>query len=1591
MAVKASATITLFDIVDIDSVTIYYLLQSSTANPPAKPTTDNPGGSWSTTEPTYTEGSTNTLYTVTKTKYSDGTFEYTPVSKSSSYEAAKAAYNKAVNAQNTANNAQEGVDAIPSYIASRGENLVTNGTALLGNNRNFSHFTYDGSDTYGAGGCFKYIGRNAAGTNYSTDEFIPVDISDSYILTYYIKTDHSECKFYDMLLMYDIDKNPILDHTVLYVTNTLTTLSQELKNGDTVIHLTDVSNFRNQNGNYSRKLIFWDYKNSFGYQYEPETYSRNVYGTYNDPLWENETDSIDYENNTITLRKPWAWGTKPVGTKLSQGNNGATNEYLNSYYSLTPDTWTKKVGYMSSNRFRKGTAFVKINWYLNWNSTDNRTTKISTVSLTKNPSISNTIKSVDVEYYLSTSSSTITGGSWSTTAPTWVDGKYMWSRQKITYANNSVETKNQTCIAGAKGSTGVTGTGVTSITEEYYLSTSKTTQTGGSWTTTPPTWSNGKYIWTRSKIIYNNPTSTSYTTPVCSSEWEAVNEIKVGGTNLIKNGSGKYKKGFFNNFVYNDNNELEVIWDLVADASTTHYASTSLTNGFVIPINKYEPGEVYTWSYDIMYLEYTGVTQIGEKAIGQRYTTGGQQNWQRVTEHDLPIGSSYELNIWYHIVRQVIIPTTNYPQTGAGIQETLRIGYKSESGGRIRFRLKNVKLEHGNIETDWSPAPEDTEETIQSLNTYVDQVKDNLQNQIDGAIQFWNGENIPTLNNYPASSWTTETERINHIADIYTVIQDVNGELKQGKGYRFDKVNNNWVWVEITDNELSAVQALATSKAKVFVVQPTAPYNIGDLWLKDNKLYKCKTAKDASGSYSLSDWELATDYTNDDLANQVQTNLNNLQVGGRNLLLGTSESFNNNDMTYSYGYWDIAKSTFKHGIDLEPNEEYILSFDWKIDWNTDEEITKERYYVSVGVGELITTMDQDVIIDQYVTYNSDIKMFNTTSNMSLNYEDIDKTGGSEELHFIPTAAQLANYNKFAMRLARTSVQSSSNTPTITIENLKLEKGTKKTDWSPAPEDIDADIDTSNSNIKDLDELLNGINEQGGLISQITDIQQTMAEEFQAVKDRYDAAMAVLENSIVSTIKSIGGSNILHNSVGYNNLEFWNTSTQNKISTYQNDELSLSGSEFILKGGALMWQEVNIQSGMKYNLSCKIKHDTFNTPDTISIKIIQNDPDNTTLELLGVTTQYLDWMSIEVQTRDENNNLISGFIPKPLTTKLKIELSCGGNDNTELFEITDLFLTIGESTIWSGHPDEIYGKEHLLDATGLTLKNLNTNKYARLTSTSLSLLSEYTTIAEISEQRLLSQNGIFLKGYQLGDETKGQPPLKTVRIDENNIIEYVVSLPPTPAVINYTDISIIEIESEDAGENSVDESFSTESGTEIDVVSLSYANMATFITDINDGIENGSEINLGDLINNIQGLSENLSGQYVTYSLDGDDYISDTDDINDNSVLSSFKVISKPLAFGYADEDNYILSDLNNNYLIDYMSIQNDLLIGLGYGDISNLYIMILDPKGSPNYYQIFSIDNLNEIGEFYPYQGIAGLFSISMQGIIVILEDISNT
>ena len=133
MAVKARGQVTLAVTVDVSSVTRWYLLQASTLSTPAKPTASPPGGSWAATEPTYAEGSTNSLYTCDLTTFSDATWAYSDVSLSTSYEAAKAAYNKAVAAANAAATTEQHfwADADGAHVSSTGDHDLSGLNLLL--------------------------------------------------------------------------------------------------------------------------------------------------------------------------------------------------------------------------------------------------------------------------------------------------------------------------------------------------------------------------------------------------------------------------------------------------------------------------------------------------------------------------------------------------------------------------------------------------------------------------------------------------------------------------------------------------------------------------------------------------------------------------------------------------------------------------------------------------------------------------------------------------------------------------------------------------------------------------------------------------------------------------------------------------------------------------------------------------------------------------------------------------------------------------------------------------------------------------------------------------------------------------------------------------------------------------------------------------------------------------------------------------------------------------------------------------------------------------------------------------------------------
>lgn len=140
------------------------------------------------------------------------------------------------------------------------------------------------------------------------------------------------------------------------------------------------------------------------------------------------------------------------------------------------------------------------------------------------------IASVDVEYAQGVSRTEAPKTGWQTTAPQWVSGKYIWTRTKTTMQSGDIEYSEPVCISGrdgtdgAKGDKGSTGTGVKGIVEQYYLSTSSTAQSGGSWSEAQPAWSKGKYIWTRSKVTWTDG-SVTYTAPCLAKAINGSNQM----------------------------------------------------------------------------------------------------------------------------------------------------------------------------------------------------------------------------------------------------------------------------------------------------------------------------------------------------------------------------------------------------------------------------------------------------------------------------------------------------------------------------------------------------------------------------------------------------------------------------------------------------------------------------------------------------------------------------------------------------------------------------------------------------------------------------------------------------------------------------------------------------------------------------------------------------------------------------------------------------------------------------------------------------------------------------------------------------------
>jgi hypothetical protein len=165
------------------------------------------------------------------------------------------------------------------------------------------------------------------------------------------------------------------------------------------------------------------------------------------------------------------------------------------------------------------------------------------------------------------------------------------------------------------------------------------------------------------------------------------------------------------------------------------------------------------------------------------------------------------------------------------------------------------------------------------LSQYFNKIAE-LQNQVDGAIETWFYDGVPTFENAPAISWKTDKDKEIHLGDLYY-------DNKTGKAYRFAKDSNTYKWTIITDTDIAKAlsdarmaQETANGKMKVFSVQPTTPYQVGDIWVNatypsdgstyKNEVLRCQTNKAAGSQFAIGDWIKASKYTDDTVANAAK-------------------------------------------------------------------------------------------------------------------------------------------------------------------------------------------------------------------------------------------------------------------------------------------------------------------------------------------------------------------------------------------------------------------------------------------------------------------------------------------------------------------------------------------------------------------------------------------------------------------------------------------------------------------------------------------------------------------------------------------------
>lgn len=472
---------------------------------------------------------------------------------------------------------------------------------------------------------------------------------------------------------------------------------------------------------------------------------------------------------------------------------------------------------------------------------------------------------VTTYFYQSDSATELIGGEWTTSSVEWISGKYVWQKV-ITYykdGTDNSQTAKAICISGANGQDGkpgedgVKGKGVKSITPQYAISDSNVLQPNEGWSNTEPAWSEGKYIWTRSLVVYDDNTQET-TKPVVSNGLNSALSISTAArkqadsaksTADSANTTASEAKSTANTASQTANKASENASDAVEkantantnassaldtansanqtaqDASTKADAATKTANAASTKADSADAnassavdisnsakgiansaksvadtakGLVDNVKTDL--LTNYSTTEIVNDKIDKKAETITTSISKTVSEtYETKSDSSQKLTDAKSYADGVGSNTlSSANDTAKGYADKAESNANANTANQLKSYAKttDMKVE---IEKSANGIKQTVAETYVSNATYETDLN-NIQGQIDGNIQTWSGTDVPTLKNEPASTWSDD-EKATHIGDIY---YDGNNHA-----YRFRVDNGVYSWQILTDTDV--IKALSDS------------------------------------------------------------------------------------------------------------------------------------------------------------------------------------------------------------------------------------------------------------------------------------------------------------------------------------------------------------------------------------------------------------------------------------------------------------------------------------------------------------------------------------------------------------------------------------------------------------------------------------------------------------------------------------------------------------------------------------------------------------------------------------------------------------